>query len=66
MTLNTAASVFPFRGTTETIKDAPEIIEAIKESRLLKRQWEKYRNEYSYAKDIIFEDTVMVLYELMK
>ena len=54
-----------FRKTTEIIKNVPEILKAIKESQILKQQWEKYRREYLYAQDITFEDTMKVLHELM-
>jgi len=36
------------------------------ESSMLKQHWVKYQQEYSYAKDITFEDTVNVLYEIME
>ena len=32
---------------------------------MLKQHWEKYRQEYTYAKDITFDDVVKVLYELV-
>jgi len=53
------------RGTTERIENVPEILKAIKESPILKQHWTKYQQEYSYARDITFEDTVNVLYEIM-
>jgi predicted nucleotidyltransferase component of viral defense system len=54
-----------YRETTEKIKNIPEIINTIKESPFMKQQWEKYRREYSYAKDISFEDTIRTLSELL-
>ena len=53
------------RGTTGKIENVSEILKAIKESPMMKQQWEKYQHEYSYAKDITFEDTVNVLFEIM-
>jgi predicted nucleotidyltransferase component of viral defense system len=52
------------RGTTEKISNAPEILEAIEKSQILRNQWEKYRREYTYAKDIIFEDTIKAIKDL--
>ena len=59
------SSTAAYRGSTEQIKNVPEILQAIKESPILKQHWEKYRHEYSYARDITFEDTVKTLYELL-
>ena len=53
------------RGTTKIISNVPEILKAIRESPILKQQWTKYQNEYPYAKDITFEETVDLLYEIM-
>jgi len=54
------------RGTTERIKNVPEILKLIKESSILKQQWEKYQREYPYTKDITFNATVKILYDIMK
>jgi len=53
------------RGTTERIINVPEILEAIEKSKILRNQWEKYRREYTYAKDIMFEDTIKVIKNLV-
>ena len=53
------------RGTTGKIKNVPEILQAIKESSILKQHWVKYQQEYSYAKGLTFEDTINVLYKIM-
>jgi predicted nucleotidyltransferase component of viral defense system len=54
------------RGTTEKISNVPEIIKSIEESSMLKNQWEKYRREYPYAKDIRYEDTIKAVKVLMR
>ena len=54
------------RGTTEIIKNVPEILKAIKDSSILKQQWEKYQREFPYTKDITFDDTVNVLYDIVE
>jgi predicted nucleotidyltransferase component of viral defense system len=52
------------RGTTEKISNVPEILEAIEKSEILRNQWEKYRREYPYARDITFEDTIKAIKDL--
>jgi predicted nucleotidyltransferase component of viral defense system len=54
------------RGTTEKISNITEIIKSIEESSMLKNQWEKYRREYPYAKDILYEDTIKAIKRLMR
>jgi len=53
------------RGTTEKISNFSEILEAIEKSQILRNQWEKYKREYSYARDIKFEDTIKVIRDLV-
>jgi hypothetical protein len=52
------------RGTTGKISNIPEILESIEKSQILKNQWEKYKREYSYARDIKFEDTLKAIKDL--
>jgi predicted nucleotidyltransferase component of viral defense system len=52
------------RGTTEKISNVPEILESIEKSEILRNQWEKYRREYPYARDIKFEDTIKAIKDL--
>jgi predicted nucleotidyltransferase component of viral defense system len=59
------SSTVSHRGSTEQITKVSEILKSIEESSILKQHWEKYRQEYAYAKDIAFNDTVKVLYELL-
>ena len=53
------------RGTTEKISNVSEILEAIEKSQILRNQWEKYRREYTYARDIKFEDTIKAIKDLV-
>jgi hypothetical protein len=53
------------RGTTKKISNVNEIIKSIEESLLLRNQWEKYQREYSYAKDVLYEDTIRAIIGLM-
>ena len=59
------SSTTVFRGTDKTIKNVPEILKAIKDSPILKQQWEKYQREYLFAKDIIFENIIKILFQLL-
>jgi len=60
------SSTAKYRGTTERIGNVPEILQAIKDSSILRQQWEKYQYEYPYVKDITFDNTVNVLYDIME
>lgn len=53
------------RGSGVILTQYPEIIKEIHKSDQLRRQWEKYRREYSYAKDITFDDTCNSIQEIM-
>lgn len=46
------------RDTLNYIKDADKYIELINEDSKLKSLWKNYQNNYVYAKDISFEDTI--------
>lgn len=52
------------RGTTHIFEDIQKRISVIENSKDLKKLWDKYKKNYSYAKDILFEDIVYVLKEL--
>ena len=54
------------RETTHIFEDIEKRIEVIKNSHDLKRLWEKYRKNYSYAKDISFDEISFVLKEYHK
>jgi len=43
------------RGTAEQITDTMEILKDIGDSKALQDMWEKYRNQFSYAKDISYK-----------
>ena len=53
------------RGTTHIFEDIQKRISVIENSRELKNQWGKYKKNYSYAKNISFEDIACVLKELL-
>lgn len=53
------------RGSGTILNDYPEIMKEIRQSAVLRRHWEKYRNAYEYAKDISFDDTCNTIQTLM-
>lgn len=53
------------RGTTQQIKDIPDILQNIEESPELKIMWERYRKQFAYATDIEYEQIINVLKTLL-
>ncbi|WP_296182647.1 nucleotidyl transferase AbiEii/AbiGii toxin family protein [uncultured Mobiluncus sp.] len=53
------------RGSTSIIPDYPEIMKQIRESEFLQKAWNKYSHEYSYAKNISFEQTCNAIEAIM-
>ena len=53
------------RATTELIRDIGSILKDIESSNDLKSLWIKYQNEYHYAEDVTYEDTVSALRKLL-
>ncbi len=54
------------RGTTEQIADVPSILHNIEESPELQTMWDKYRKQFSYAKDITYEQIMDSIKDLLK
>lgn len=54
------------RGTTNQIADVPSILHNIEESPELKTMWDKYRKQFSYAKNITFEQIMDSIKALLK
>ena len=54
------------RGTKEHIADVPSILYNIEESPELKTMWGKYRKQFSYAKDITYEQIMDSIKTLLK
>ena len=52
------------RGTVEQIANVPGILQDIAESAALQAMWEKYRRQFAYAKDISFDQIIIVLRDL--
>lgn len=54
------------RGTTNQIADVPNILHNIEESPELKTMWDKYRKQFSYARDITYEQIINSIKALLK
>lgn len=53
------------RGSKDKIKDISAILEVISNNESLKNQWAKYQKQFSYARDISYEDTIETLKKLV-
>lgn len=60
------AATAEHRGSTELIEDRIGIIERLAENYDLRNMWEKYRQRFSYASEIEYEDIIRVLRELLR
>lgn len=54
------------RGSDELLLEYPKILHDIRNSDILRKQWNKYRIEYDYAKDISFDDTCNTIFMIMQ
>lgn len=54
------------RGSDELLPEYPKILHDIRNSDILRKQWNKYRIEYDYAKDISFDDTCNTIFMIMQ
>ncbi len=57
---------FEYRETIDKLNNIDEIMENIKDSNSLKEYWKNYKEKFSYAEDISYEDTVRALEEIVK
>jgi hypothetical protein len=42
-----------------------ETISVLKESEIIKRLWDKYRNKYDYSKNVTYEDIMQCIDEII-
>lgn len=54
------------RGTAGKISDVDQILKNISESKELQAMWSKYRKQFSYAKDITYENILIELKRLLQ
>ena len=57
---------FQYRESMDKLNNINEIMEAIKISDILKEHWKNYQDKFSYAEEISYEDTIVVLEEIRK
>lgn len=53
------------RGSTAVVKEYRKIMDTVKVSEVMHRQWNNYQKDFEYATDITFEDVCDVVVELM-
>lgn len=53
------------RGSADVVKDYHRIMEAVKHSAIMQKQWDNYQKDFDYAKDILFTDICTVVTNLM-
>lgn len=53
------------RGSSAVLKDYCNIMDTVKNSEVMQRQWKNYQKDFEYATNIAFEDVCDVVVELM-
>lgn len=53
------------RGSSAVIKEYRRIMDTVKRSEVMQKQWKNYQKDFEYATDIAFEDACDVVVELM-
>jgi predicted nucleotidyltransferase component of viral defense system len=53
------------RGSTKILERYRDIMQTVKSSEVMQKQWENYRKDFAYAADIAFEDTCDAVERLM-
>lgn len=53
------------RGSTELMRQYREIMQVVKNSDVMKRQWDNYRKDFDYASGIEFEETCDAVVDVM-
>ena len=53
------------RGSSAVVKEYRSIMDTVKSSEVMQRQWKNYQKDFEYATDITFEDACDVVVELM-
>ena len=53
------------RGSIDVVNNYKAIMEVVRKSEVMKRQWNDYRKEFEYASGIEFEDTCDTVISLM-
>ena len=53
------------RGTTETVKQYRSVMEIVKHSEVMNRQWRNYSKDFDYAAEVTFAETCDAVVQLM-
>lgn len=53
------------RGSKKVLKDYHKIMDTVKNSEIMQKQWDNYRKDFEYASDIAFGDVCDVVVEIM-
>ncbi len=53
------------RGSTAVVKDYRKIMNAVRNSEVMRKQWYNYQKDFEYATDIVFEETCDAVVQLM-
>ena len=53
------------RGSTAVVKDYRKIMNTVRNSEVMQRQWKNYQKDFEYATNIVFEETCDAVVQLM-
>jgi predicted nucleotidyltransferase component of viral defense system len=53
------------RGSSEVLKSYHKIMDVVRKSEAMQKQWKNYQKDYEYAMDIIFEDVCDIVLKIM-
>ena len=53
------------RGSSEVLKSYHKIMDVVRNSEIMQKQWENYQKDFEYATDIIFEDVCDIVLKIM-
>lgn len=53
------------RGSTEVLKDYKHIVDVVRNSEVMKKQWQTYQKDFEYANDINFDDVCDAVVQMM-
>ncbi len=54
------------RGSSTVVKEYRSIMDTVKSSEVMQKQWKNYQKDFEYATDIALEDACDVVVELME
>ena len=54
------------RGSFQILRENPKIMETVKHSEIMNKQWNNYRKDFDYARNIEFADICDIIVSVMK